>query len=326
MKGIQVRQSGGPEVLEYRDLPDPQPEPNQVLIEVKGASVNFADIKNRRGGYHAAKKLPFTPGLDVAGIVIGIGHEVKTIKTGDHVIAFPVSGSYAEKAVANENLTFPIPKEIDFTIAAAAPLVMGMTTHMLNYVARLQKGESVLVHAAAGGVGTTAIQVAKALGACRVFGSTGSPWKKERIVHIGAEDVIDYQADHYAEQINDLTEGKGIDIILNPIGGPTIDRDLDCLAPFGRLLLYGKLHPEPSSTPPAVLHPTNRSIIGFSFGHYRRLKPKSTHTTMRNIIDLLMRQKVEIIIDKTFPLKNAADAHQYLEKKQAVGKVLLLPD
>ena len=325
MKAIQVSQFGGPEVLAFAELPDPVPTDSQVVIKVLGASVNFADIKSRRGGYHAAKQPPFTPGLDVAGKVIEVGSKVKEIRPGDHVIGFPASGSYAEKAVAAEDLTFVIPKELDMSVAAAAPLVAGTTTHMLNYVARIRKGECVLVHGAAGGVGTTAIQVAKALGAGAVIGSTASPWKEEHVKRIGADAVIDYRSESYAEQVNTLTGGEGVDIILNPIGGPTIDQDLECLAPFGRLMLYGKLHPEPSTTPPAVLHPTNRSIIGFSFGHYRRLRPQAIESTMTLVIDMLETRKIEMVIDSVFDLQKAAEAHRYIEERRAVGKVLLIP-
>lgn len=326
MKAIQVSQLGGPEVLKVVELPDPEPGDTQVVIEVHCASINFADIKSRRGGYHLAKQPPFTPGLDVAGIVIKVGRKVTTVRKGDHVIGFPASGSYGELAVANENLTFVIPKGLDFQVAGAAPLVAGMTTHMLTLATRMQKGACVLIHGAAGGVGTTAIQVARALGAGAVIGSTNSPWKEEHIRQLGADAVIDYQSDSYAEQMNTLTDGTGADIILNPIGGPTIDKDLDCLAPFGRLLLYGKLHPEPSTTPPAVLHPTNRSIIGFSFGHYRRHRPQAIRSTMTTVIEMLENNKIEMVIDSVFPLKKAAEAHQYIEERRAVGKILLVPD
>ncbi len=326
MKGIQVTRLGGPEVLEYKDLPDPVPESHQVLIEVRGASVNFADTKARSGGYHLAKKPPFIPGLDIAGIVLAVGGDVTDIKPGDHVIAFPVSGSYAEKAVANQELTFVIPETVDFISASAAALVSGTATHMLKQVAKIEAHESLLVHAAAGGVGTTALQVAKALGVARVFGSIGSPWKEDHVRKMGADGVVDYSSKSYAEAIKNMTEGRGVDVIMSPLGGSTVEQDLQCLAPFGRLVLFGEMKNEPASLPPDGLYTTNRSILGCSFGHYRRFRPGPVRETMNLVIDLLVHKKIEVFTGKCLRLEQAALAHQLLEERKVLGKVVLIPE
>jgi len=325
MKAIQVARFGTSEVLEYRDIPDPVPEAGQVLIEVRGASVNFADTKARSGGYHLGKAPPFIPGLDIAGVVLEVGKEVTGIEQGDHVIAFPASGSYAEKAVASQALTFVIPKTLDLIKASAAALVTGTVTHMLTHVARIEEQESLLVHTAAGGVGTTALQVAKALGISNIYGSIGSPWKEEHVLKMGAIGVVDYNSATYGKDIKGLTGNTGVDVILNPLGGITIERDLECLAPFGRLITFGELSEGPSSIPQGGLYTGNRAILGSSFGHYRRNRPDPVRKTMATVIDLLVSEKIEVSVDRCLPLEQAAQAHQLLEDRKALGKVVLVP-
>lgn len=326
MKGIQVSKFGASEVLEYKDLPDPVVESHQVLIQVRGASVNFADTRARSGAYHLGKKPPFTPGLDVAGVVLEVGGDVTQVQLGDHVIAFPASGSYAEKAVANQELTFVIPKTLSFVKASAAALVAGTVTHMLKHLARIEEHESLLVHAAAGGVGTTALQVAKAFGISRVFGSIGSPWKEDHVRKMGADGIVDYSSETYDQDINAMTDNRGVDVILNPIGGTTIERDLQCLAPFGRLVLFGELAGGPANIPQGGLYTANKSILGSSFGHYRRFKPAVVREAMGVVIELLDAGNIDVFVNKCFRLNDAPKAHQFLENRQSLGKVVLIPD
>lgn len=325
MKGITVQSFGSPDVLNYTTLPDPVAGENEILIEVRGASINSADIQARSGKYHLGKNLPFTPGIDVAGVAASVGQKVKTIKKGDHVIAFPSTGSYAEQAVAQEHLCFVIPPEINFKAAAAVPIVAGTITHMLTEIARIQPGESILVHGASGGVGTTAIQVAKQCKAGKIFGSVGSLRKGTYVQDLGAEATVDYNDPDYSTQINQLTGGAGADVILNPIGGVTLERDLHCLAPFGRLISFGRLADVPGSISPETLYTTNRSVIGFSFGHFRKLRPAKISNTMERVIEMLRSEQLQMVIDSCYPLKEAARAHQHLESREAIGKVLLYP-
>jgi len=326
MKGIETVKFGGPEVLEYHELPEPVPGADQVLIEVRGASVNFADTQARTGKYHLGRKPPYIPGIDVAGIVLETGSEVNTVQPGDHVIAFPLSGSYAEKTIASENLTFVIPETIDFKTAAACPIVAGTVTHMLTQIGCIKPSESLLVHGAGGGVGTTALQIAKYLGVTNITGSVSSPWKKEKLREIGANWVIDYSSENYVEEINEITGGKGVDVILNPLAGDTVSRDLQCLAPFGRLILFGKLNAGSTRISPSDLYTTNKSVIGFSFGHYRRFKPEKVNKTMNLVIEMLHNKHIEMQIGKCLALEHAAEAHRFIEKRKVFGKVVLLPD
>lgn len=326
MKGITVNKYGGSDVLEYADLPDPVPEVDQVLIEVHGASVNYADIKARKGDYHLGRSLPFIPGLDVAGVVLDVGAEVTHVRPGDHVIAFPAAGSYAEKAIASQSLTFAVPPKIELIKAAAATLVAGTATHMLRYLAGIQANDSLLIHTAAGGVGTTALQVAKALGIQRIYGSTGSSWKEAHVKKMGAIGVVDYNSETYASDINKLTDNNGVDVILNPLGGSTIERDLHCLAPFGRLIVFGELHNQASHLPQNALYTSNKTIIGSSFGHFRKNRPGLVRETIAEVIQLLVDEQIDMFIDKCFPLHQASQAHQLLEDRKVLGKVVLVPE
>lgn len=326
MKGIIVNKYGGSDVLEYVDLREPIPEESQVLIEVHGASVNYADIKARKGDYHLGRALPFIPGLDVAGVVLDVGSEVTEIKPGDHVIAFPLTGSYAEQVVASHSLTYVIPNSVDLRKAAATTLVAGTATHMLRNLARIQASESLLVHTAAGGVGTTALKVAKALGVKQIFGSVGSSWKEAHVKKIGAIDVVDYNSETYPLVIRELTGDKGVDVILNPLGGLTIEKDLDCLASFGRLVVFGELSNQANNLSPNALYPANKTIIGSSFGHYRKHRPDIVRKTMAMVIQMLVDEQIDMSVETCFSLQHASQAHQLLEDKKALGKVVLVPE
>lgn len=325
MQAIQVTAFGGPEVMVMTDLPDPVPGPKQLVIDVKGASVNFADIKTRKGGYHLGKTPPFVPGIDVTGVVRQVGAAVTSFGVGDRILGFPAEGSYGELALVNENLAFTLPERVDFRQAAASPLAGGTVTHMLTQIAGIEKGEHLLVHTAAGGVGTMAIQVARALDVGSVVGSVGSPWKQDTVLEAGATGVVDYSDPDYPKHVKSLTGGEGADVIINTLGGPTLERDLDCLAPFGRLILCGKLSGEDAKINPSVMHPTNRRIVGFSFGHYRRFRPELVKNTMELVIKFLENDQLKPIIGKEYPLSEAAEAHRFVESRRSIGKVLITP-
>ena len=325
MKGIQVNKLGGPEMLEYVDLPDPIPQSHQVLIEVKCVSVNFADLKARSGKYHLGKKPPFIPGIDVAGVIIGKGADVSGLHIGERVIAFPFGGSYAEKVIADANLTFVLPDSVDYKTAAACPIAAGTATHSLLHVARMKEGETLLIHAAGGGVGSTALKIAKVLNPSFIAGSTGSSWKIKEVLNLGADAVIDYADPSYPDKIKEMTEGKGIDVILNPIGGETAAKDIKCLAPFGRLVLLGKIGDTSIPVPLESLHAENRSVLGVSFGHYRRFRPELVRETMETVIGLLEDKRFDIAVAADFPLKYASEAHRYVEERRGLGKVVMIP-
>jgi len=326
MRAVVVDKFGGPEVLELTEIQIPTPNSHQVLIRVHAASVNFADINARKGGYHLGKKPPYVPGIDCAGEVAAVGGKVTNIDVNQKVVAFPTAGSYAEFALAEEALVFPIPETIPYDLAASFPIVGGTSYHMLKEVAALKQNENALIHAAGGGVGSTALNFAKYLGASMVIGVTRSSWKETHIKKMGADAVVNLNSADLVDNINSLTNSKGVDVILNPIGGDTIQKDLECLAPFGRLVLFGNLANANYCPTISSLFTLNQSILGFSFGHYRRYRPEDIQNTMDRVINLVASGKIEMQIAKRVPLKNVQQAHRLLENQEILGKLILMND
>lgn len=322
MKAILVTQLGGPETMQYTDVDIPKISAAQVLIRVEMASVNFADIKSRYGKKGAAK-LPFIPGLDATGVIEEVGSEVKNLRVGQRVIAFPANGSYAEYAVADEALTFAIPDSISTETAAACPVVSFTSYQLLAKVARLAEGETVLIHAAAGGIGTTAIRLAKLLGAGRVIGSVGSAAKAEVALAAGADHVICHNTEDFVEKVRELTDGAGADVILDSISGRVSERSIECLAWYGRLVHFGNASGEIGQIHTLDLHASCRSVLGFSFGTTRKLRPHLLQETARQVIDFLAKGQLDVKIGKVFSLEEAANAHAWVESRQSTGKVLL---
>jgi NADPH2:quinone reductase len=326
MRAAIVTKFGGPEVLELTEIQIPTPNSHQVLIRVHASSVNFADINARKGVYHLGKKPPFIPGIDCAGVVAEVGVNVTNIDVNQMVVAFPTTGSYAEFALAEESLVFPIPETLPYDLAASFPIVGGTSYHMLKEVAGLKQNETALIHTAGGGVGSTALNIAKYLRASMVIGATHSSWKETHIKKIGADAVVNLNSADLVDNINSLTGSKGVDVILNPIGGKTIEKDLECLAPFGRIVLFGNLAAADNSPTNSTLFTLNQSILGFSFGHYRRYRPEDIRDTMDSVINLVAAGKIEMQIAKRIPLKNVQRAHRLLENQEVLGKLILMND
>ncbi|MDQ0219546.1 quinone oxidoreductase [Peribacillus cavernae] len=324
MKAVVVTEFGGPEVLKYMETEKPLINSKQVLIRVVATSVNFADIKSRHGNYHGAGQPPFIPGLDAAGIIEAAGSEVQYVKAGDRVIAFPKNGSYSEYVVADENLTFVLPDNVDFDTAAACPTVSFTSYKLLADVARLEPGETVLIHAAAGGIGTTAIQLAKILGAGRVIGTVGSERKIPAAREAGADHVICYETEDFAEKVNELTAGQGADVILDSISGWVAEKSLECLAMYGRLVNFGNAAGGMvGQFKTTDLHSSCRSVLGFSLGTTRNNRPHFLRDTANQVLGFLADGRLNMKIGKRFSLEDAASAHQWVESRQSIGKVLL---
>jgi NADPH2:quinone reductase len=322
MKAIVVTEFGGPEVMKYTEVEIPLINPNQVLIRVETTSVNFADIKSRYGK-KGSGKLPFIPGIDVAGIIESVGSEVQQLKAGQRVIAFPKNGSYSEYVVADENLTFVLPDNIDFDTAAACPIVSFLSYKLLADVARIEQGETVLVHAAAGGVGTTSIQMAKILGAGQVIGTVGNESKAAVALEAGADHVICYEKEDFALRVNELTNGEGANVILDSISGWVSEKSIDCLAPYGRLVHFGNSSGDTGTFKTQDLHSSCRSVLGFSLGTTRNKRPHTLRNTAERVFQYLSDGSLKIRIGKHFSLADAAKAHEWVESRQSIGKVLL---
>lgn len=324
MRAIVVPMVGGPEVLTRRELPDPQPGPRQVSIRVAYTSVNYIDIMARQRGYRI-EQFPYVPGLEIAGYIYELGEQVEGLRVGQSVAAFVNGGGYAELALAEADLTIPLESEhgqLDMTTAAAFPMVATTAYDTLVNVARLQAGETVLIHAAAGGVGSVAGQLARVLGAGRVLGTVGSAQKIASAQSSGYDQV--FLRDGFVESIRSVTEGRGVDIVLDAAGEPTRSQSLSLLAPFGRMVHFGNASGN-SDVPiaPGTLLAGNKGVLGYSLSNLRQDNHKHLVATAQRAIDLLVTGQIHIAITDTLPLEQAAAAHQLMESNANTGKLLL---
>lgn len=324
MNAVVISKFGGPEVLEYKEVDKPIIGPNQVLIKVAATSVNFADIKARYGD-NGQSQLPLILGLDVAGTITEIGTEVEGFKIGQRVIAFPTGGSYVEYAVADSKLTYALPDKISFTAAAACPIVAFAAYKLLADVARIMPGESVLIHAAAGGVGTTAIQFAKILGAGQIIGTVSNDEKVTIALQAGADHVINTSKDDFVKTVLELTQGRGVDVILDSIAGKVTEQGLQCLAWYGRLVQFGNSSGEIATIPTKDLFVSCRSILGYSLGTTRKHKPHLVREVAEKVLGYIESGSLKILIGHQFPLEEARLAHELLESRLSKGKILLIP-
>jgi len=322
MHAIVVEAVGDPSVLQWKEVPDPKPGAGQVAIRVGLTSVNFADIQQRRGTGAAVAKTPFTPGLDCMGTIVALGEGVLNLRVGQRVSASPDAGSYAEIVIARDMLTFPVDGAISDEAAASATVLV-TAYNLLMMAARLQQGESVLIHAAAGGVGSTAVQMAKALGAGKVFATAGGAAKVKLAQKLGADVAIDYLNDDFARAITEATGGKGVDVVLDAVGGDVFAKGLPILANFGRYCVYGQSGGSPGSLTTDLLHRTNRAVLGYSSGHYRRNRPAAIKPGMEAAFQLVRDGQVRILDGGRIPLRDAAKAHELVESRASTGRVFL---
>ncbi|HEU5140130.1 MAG TPA: NADPH:quinone oxidoreductase family protein [Bacillales bacterium] len=325
MKAIVVSQFGGAENLEYKEIDRPVLEENEILIRVEATGVNFADIKAREGRYHGGSNPPFIPGLDTAGTIEAVGSGVKRFRAGQRVIAFVNGGSYSEYAVADEHLTFELPDNVDFETGAACPVVAFTSYHLLHKVGRIQDGETVLIHAASGGVGTTAIQLAKILGAGKVIGTVGRDEKKEIARQAGADAVINYEKEDFVELVQQMTDGRGADLILDSIAADTGEKSMECLAMYGRMVNFGNAGGRPSNIQSKDLHASCRAVLGFSLGTTRNRRPELLQDSAEKVLQFLAEEKLKMVVCKRLPLAEAKEAHKWIENRQSTGKVILVP-
>ena len=324
MKAVVVTAYGEPDVLQTRDLPQPELGPGEVLIRPSHISVNFADLKARRGSHHIKRELPFVPGLDVAGEIIDIGPNVKHLSRGMLVAAATDGGAYAEVVRAREILTFPLPDGAD--AEPAAGIVTMMTAYnTLVKLGGLQRGETVLVHASAGGVGSLQLQLARLYGAKTVIGVVGRVEKRTVAESFGAHTVIDASSEDVAERVRAETGGRGADVILDSVSGPMFDVNLRILAPFGRIVAFGEASGDAGMVTTDALHATNRTVIGYSSGHYRKHRPEGVREATEIMLRHLARNEIRVAVTATFSLEQAAEAHRQIESRVTTGKLVLKP-
>lgn len=324
MKAIQFTEYGGPEVLQTVELERPLPKGQQVLIEIHAIGVNYADTARREGQYVVPTKLPFLPGAEIAGVVIEAGDSVTNVKPGDRVVTLIESGGYAEYALADCRGLIPLQDNMDFEQAAALPLQGLSAYHILKTMGRLEKEETVLVHAAAGGVGTLAVQLAKLLGAGKVIATASNQEKLALAAEMGADVLINYTEQGWEEKVLEATGGKGVDVALEMAGGEIFNKTLKCLATFGRLVIYGVASGEQSRFYPSSLMARNQSVIGFFLPQIMR-KPALIQSSMAEMLRFISEGQLKLTIGGVYPLEQAAEVHRLLQSRQTKGKLILKP-
>lgn len=324
MRAIRFHSVGGPEVLAYEEVASPEVSAGKVRVSVRAAGVNFADTRFRLGQYFVRPSFPQIVGMEAAGVVDAVGEGVTDVKVGDRVMVLGAN-AYAEQMVARPSQLYPMPDGLDFESAAALP-VQGLTAHhCLALMGRMRAGESVLVHAAAGGVGVLAVQIARAMGAGKVFGTASSEEKRALVRSLGADDAFDYGAGDYATRVREATAGRGVDVLLEMLGGTeTYKRNLACMASLGRMIVYGAASGDTRGTfePIGLMH-KNLTIAGYyltpMLEHHELCRP-----ALADVALWVVEKKVLVKVE-AFALKDAAEAHRRMESRGTSGKLVLVP-
>jgi NADPH:quinone reductase len=315
MRAIQLQEFGGPEVLQLVELPRPEPGPGMVLVEVSAAGMNFADTHQRENSYLARATLPLIPGTEVAGV---------RADTGERVIALCGNGGYAEYVAVPEALVFPIPDGLDDGTALAL-LVQGLTAwHLYKTCARVAPGESVVVIAAAGGVGSLAVQLGRPLGAGRVIAVASSEDKRALTLELGADAAIDASPEGMTERLIEANGGRKVDAVFEMAGGPVFDACLDALAPFGRLVTYGIASREQNEVRSGALMRKSRAVVGFWFMHCLGRRDM-VEEPLADLFGRAARGELRAVVGATYPLSEAARAQTELAERRTTGKLLLDP-
>lgn len=321
MRAIRFQEYGGPEVLLPVEVEVPEPGAGQVSIDVAHVGVNFADLQARTIGYRVPA-LPFVPGLELSGHVRAIGAGVEGFTVGQPVAAISDGGAYAEVVVVNAATVFAVPEGVDLRTAATLPTVLPTAYALVNTVGRLRQGETVLVQAAAGGVGTVAAQIAKIAGAGAVYGVVSSPAKAEYARKYGYDDA--FLSATFDADVRAATGGRGVDLVLDSIGGDTLRRGLDSLARFGRLVSFGNAGGEAAwQVGAAELFPQGRTVSGFSILGLSIAAPEVLQDIAAEAFALTTSGQVELPITAEFALAEAADAHRLMEGRTSTGKLIL---
>lgn len=339
MKAVFITRHGGPGVLRLEESATPEPGPGQVRLAIKAAGINFADLMQRMGLYPSPLKPPYVPGFEAAGIVEAIGGGVTGLQVGARVAAMLPSGGYASHVVADASRVVPLPSQMCFEEAAALPVNYLTAYHMMVHLGRLAKGQRILIHMAAGGVGIAAVQIAREIGA-EIFG-TASASKHAVLREQGVHHPIDYRTLDFATEVRRIAGPAGVDMVLDSLGGSATAKNYDLLAPGGKLMIFGFARAvagdrmtlttifEALRMPkfgPRQLMMDNKSVFGVHLG--RMNTPAELAVVGRELEELLRLYatgKIKPLVGKTFPLGEAAEAHRFIQRRENVGKVVLIP-
>ncbi len=323
MRAIQMREFGGPEVLELVELPIPEPPQDEALIEVTRAGINFADTHTRVNSYVRKATLPLVPGAEVAGVVAK-APAGSDLREGQRVVALVGEGGYAQYATAPAALVFAIPDQLDDG-SALALLLQGTTAwHLYRTSGRVAEGESVVIHAAAGGVGSLAVQLGHALGAGRVIATASSQSKRELALELGADVAIDPAPDGLTERLIAANEGHELDVVFEMAGGEVFDASYRALAPFGRLVVCGIASQEPNQVSSGSLLRHSRAVVGFYLFHCLE-HPGMFTDALADLLARADRGELRVVVGETYALADAAQAHIDLRERRTTGKLLLDP-
>ncbi|BCJ47981.1 oxidoreductase [Actinoplanes ianthinogenes] len=326
MRIVRHYEHGDPSVLRVEETAKPAPGPRDVLIRVEAVGVNFAEVQRRQGlPIGGPAELPGAPGGDVAGTVEAIGDSVAGVQPGDRVVAGVWHGAYADYVTADAGSLLAIPDGVDAGQATALLSPAQTAYHAITAAGRLKAGETILIDAAAGGVGHLAVQIAKALGAGKVIATASSPAKLEFARSLGADVAIDYTQDGWAEEVLAATDGKGADVILETVGGDILRQSIPLIAQFGRLVFYGSAAGFDIPPVSVVDLIDMKTVIGFSLYAIMFTQPEVIQAGERDLVNMLATGKLKPIVHTTLPLDEAAKAHELMEARAQLGKVVLVP-
>jgi NADPH2:quinone reductase len=314
--------TGSPDVFRYEDVPDPTVGTGDVLIRVEAVSIEGGDTLNRLGGdmHH----VPHVVGYQCAGTVIAVGEQVGRFAVGDRAVTVGLDGSHAELRVVPEPFAWKIPDQLPTDQAACVPVPWGTADDCLFEFGHLALGETALIHAGAGGVGIAAIQLAKRAGA-RVFATASSDDKLERLKEIGLDEGINYVRHDFVAESRRLTDGRGVDVIVDSVGGPTLQGSIRALAYRGRCVTVGDAGRSPAEQLDiSTMRGNNQTLSGYFLGAELFLSPRA-HALIAGLLAFIARGELRVIVDRAFPLSDAGAAHAYIESRQSFGRVLLVP-
>jgi NADPH2:quinone reductase len=322
MKAIQITETGGPEVMKYIDLPDPEPGDGQALIDIQAVGVNFTDVYGR-AGVNPPASLPWIPGVEGAGVVSAVGDGVTEVSVGDVVAYSGVPGSYAEKTVAPAAQLVKMPDGLDAETGATV-MLQGMTAHYLSHTTYpIKSGDVALVHAGAGGVGLILTQMVKNMGGT-VISTVSTEAKAQLSREAGADHVINYVDEDFEARVNEITGGAGIQVAFDSVGKTTFDKSVACLAPRGYMVLYGQASGPVDPVPVAVLNAKSLFLTRPGLGHYTLTREELLQRSGA-ILNAIKIGKLKLHMHGTFPLQDAPEAHRQLQSRETTGKLLLIP-
>lgn len=321
MRAVRFHEHGGPDVLRLEEVPTPEVRPGMVQVRVHAAGLNFADVLQRQGRYVDPVRLPAGAGLEMAGEVSALGEGVTGLRVGQRVMGL-ARGAFADYVVTLPQLLFPVPDTMSDAEAAALP-IQGLTAyHGLATMARLAPGERVLVHAVAGGVGLLSSQVAKCLGAAAVYGTASTAEKRALAEQYGVDATIDYTREDVVARVKELTAGRGVDVVMDGVGGEVLLTSLDCLAPFGRLVTYGRAGGTVATLDPWRLVPQSWSVLGFYLPRIFQ-RPGLPEAGMAALTQWYLEGRLRLLVGQTFDLTAVGEAQRALEERRTVGKVVI---